>query len=153
MQEAPPENSSYLEQLEALEIPENIDPVLLALWREREEAEVRRQMKASGPIQAKTSSGRSLCRLFAAFIGVTALCLVILLGLLNGREPGDILTSACQAFLFYCILGFFVGFVAEKCVQDSVESLLREMIRRSDHTEPQAEPGVGTASDAVGEGS
>ncbi len=144
---------SYMEQLDALEVPSNIDPVLLALWRERELAEWQKQSRQNESAIARKAPIRSLGRLFAAFVGVSAMCLIIVLGLIHGRESGDILISACQVFLFYTVLGYFVGWVAEKCVQDSVETLLREIIRRGDQSEPLEDSGVNTASDALSEGS
>ncbi len=138
-----PSNSgagSYLEQLDALEIPSHIDPLLLALWRERELAEWEKQSRERELMGVRKPTVRGLGRLFAAFVGISAMCLVIILGLIHGREPGDILVLACQTFIFYAVFGFFIGWIAEKCVQDSVETLLREIIRRGNPQEPASEP-------------
>jgi hypothetical protein len=124
--------SEFLAQFESLEIPPNIDPKLLALWLERErEAIENSQGKQKKP---KSKYGRKLNRLFAAYIGIVVLCLAIVLGFVQQKETMEILNFACQAFLVYTVIGFFVGCIAEYCVNDSVETLLREIIRRSDET-------------------
>lgn len=129
--EAAEKLASLREQFEALEIPPNIDPRLLALWLQREQEELERQSRTKKPKQDRTRHGR-LDRLFAAFIGVAVMCLVIVLGLVQGHEPQTILRHACLAFLAYTILGFVAGCIAEYCVSDSVETLLREIVKRSE---------------------
>lgn len=121
----------FREQFEALEIPPNIDPRLLALWLQRERAAIEgKTTKKQRPL----SQGRKLSRLFAAFVGVVVMCLVIVLGLINGQEANTILSSCCQAFLIYAVIGFAVGCILEHCINDSVETLLREIVRRTDET-------------------
>lgn len=131
--------SAFQEQLEALEIPAHIDPRLLALWLEREREELEKSQKEPNASRSKSRQGRKLTRLFAACVGVMALCVVIVLGLLQGKESGEILIGACKTFLFYTILGFCAGWIAESCVRDSVETMLREIIRRSDEAAQKSE--------------
>ena len=138
--------TSLLEQFESLEIPKNIDPRLLELWLYREREELGSQDESvRKPIKAQ---GRRLTWLFAAYIGIVVMCLVIVLGLIQGKETNDILLFACQAFLLYTIIGFGVGWIAEYCVTDSVETLLREIVRRSNipsdvgNTEPSEQVGT-----------
>ena len=116
-------------QFESLDIPPNIDPKLLALWiqREQDEIEQRKQIYIRHP----RKYGRSLIRLFAAYIGIAVMCLSVVLGLIQGQEPTTILKTSCIAFLAYTIIGAFVGLIAERCVNDSVEMLLRDIISRS----------------------
>ena len=125
------DNAAELEaQFEALYIPENIDPRLLELWIEREREKIERsQHKATAP--PSRLYGRRLTRLFPAYIGIAVMCLSIILGLIQWQEPTVILQSACIAFLTYTIIGMFVGLIAERCINDSVETLLRDIVKRS----------------------
>jgi len=116
-------------EFETLYVPPNIDPRLLALWIEREQIAIeRRQRKAPPPPK---EPGRSLVRLFPAYIGIAVMCVAVLLGLIQNRETTAILQTACVAFLIYTFIGIFVGVIAERCVNDSVETLLRDIIKRS----------------------
>ena len=118
-------------QFEALDIPPNIDPRLLALWMQREEDEIERKKKRQYSVKPPKEYGRSLNRLFATYIGITVMCMAIVLGLIQGLEPATILKTACIAFLVYTVMGAFVGLIAESCVNDSVETLLRDIVNRS----------------------
>ncbi|MDR0520225.1 MAG: hypothetical protein LBH00_00050 [Planctomycetaceae bacterium] len=121
--------AAFQSQFEALEIPPNIDPQLLAIWLEREQAEIDRKKRKHE--QPPKLSGRKLNRLFAAYIGITVMCISIMLGLVQHREASSILQTTCIVFLIYTVAGFFVGMIAERCVADSVETLLRDIVRRS----------------------
>ncbi len=134
----------FQEILETLEIPPNIDPRLLALWIEREREEWGKKQQLSQT--RKKRKTRSLGAPFAAFLGIVAMCLTILLGIVQGMESSDILSNACQTFLVYTIIGFFAGLVAEHCVTDSVETLLREIIRRGHEAEQTQTERVSEAS-------
>lgn len=116
-------------QFEALDIPPNIDSTLLALWMQRKQNEIKRN-KGESDIPPK-KHGRSLNRLFAAYVGIAVMCLSIVLGLIQGQEPTTILKTACVAFLVYTIIGAFVGLISERCVNDSVETLLWDIVNRS----------------------
>jgi len=122
-------------QFEALVIPPNIDPRLLALWMQREQDEIEHRRRKY--IKPPRTFGRSLNRLFAAYIGISVMCLAIVLGLIQGQEPAIILKMSCIAFLVYTLVGAFVGLIAERCVNDSVETLLREIVHRSRETGQQ----------------
>lgn len=122
--------AAFQAQFDALEIPPNIDPRLLAVWLEREQAEIDRKNLQYAPPPPKPV-GRSLNRLFAAYIGITVMCISITLGIVQHRAATDILQTTCIVFLLYTLIGFFVGIIAEWCVADSVETLLRDIVRRS----------------------
>lgn len=122
-------------QFEALDIPPNIDPALLALWMRRERAEIERKKQKSAEPPPKC--GRSLKRLFAAYIGIAVMCLTVILGLVQGLEPESILKTACIAFLVYTVVGAVVGVIAERCVSDSVETLIRDIVNRTRETGAQ----------------
>ena len=124
---------AFQELLDSLQIPPNIDPRLLALWIERERKEW--EAKPPTPPPGKRGRFRSLGALFAAFLGIVAMCLTILLGLVRGTERPEILTNACQTFLIYTVIGYATGLIAEYCVAESVETLLREIIRRGHEAE------------------
>ncbi|MDR2439955.1 MAG: hypothetical protein LBE12_11370 [Planctomycetaceae bacterium] len=121
--------SDFQKQLESLEIPPNIDPKLLALWLEREREAIKNQEKPKPP--KSKYHHRKLNRLFAAYIGIVLFCLTIVLGFVQQKETSEILNNACLCFFVYTVIGFFVGWLVEYCVNDSVETLLREIIRRS----------------------
>jgi len=125
------EVSAMQAEFEALHIPSNIDPRLLSLWMEREQETIEREQQKTMPPPLPEQSGRSLTRLFPAYIGIAVMCLAIVLGLLQGQEPTAILQTACITFLVYTTLGFFVGMIVEHCVSDSVETLLRDIVQRS----------------------
>ena len=125
-------NTSAMQaEFEALDIPVNINPRLLELWIEREQDLIEQERQQRYPKAKPKKHGRSLARLFPAYIGIAVMCLAIILGLVQGKEPGAILQMACVAFLVYTIAGFFVGMVMEWCVSDSVETLLRDIVQRS----------------------
>jgi hypothetical protein len=132
-------------QFRALEIPANIDPQLLALWLQREQDEIDRQEKKK-PKKQPVRYGRKLSRLFAAYIGIAVMCLSIVLGLIQHKEPTEILNTTCIVFLVYTIIGFFVGITAENCVNDSVETMLREIVRRGQEA---AEVHAGSQADLI----
>lgn len=133
-----PDDVAFLEaQFAALDIPPNIDPKLLALWIQREQDEIERKKRKY--VKPPKKYGRSLNRLFAAYIGIAIMCLSIVLGLIQWQEPAVILHTTCIVFLVYTIIGAFVGTIAERCVNDSVESLLRDIVNRSRTTEKPTE--------------
>ena len=122
--------SAMQAEFENLYIPPNIDPHLLALWIEREQNKIERATRKPAQPQQK-QCGRNLTRLFPAYIGISVMCLAIILGLLQCRETVAILQMACVAFLVYTFIGLFIGVIAERCVNDSVETLLRDIVKRN----------------------
>ena len=135
----PEDNAAELEaQFEALYIPENIDPRLLELWIAREREKIERSQRKAVPPPSR-QYGRRLTRLFPAYIGIAVMCLSILLGLIQRQDPTAILQVACTAFLVYTVIGLFVGLIAERCVNDSVETLLRDIVKRSREAGQHAE--------------
>ena len=124
-------------QIDLLDIPSNIDPRLLALWIQREQNEI--EQKRKNYVKLPKRHGRTLDRLFAAYIGIGVMCLSVVLGLIQRQEPTAILQTTCIVFLTYAIIGVFVGVIAERCVHDSVESLLRDIVQRSRETTQKSE--------------
>ena len=123
--------ASLQAEFEALYVPPNIDPRLLTLWIEREQDRIERNSQKQGDLPSPKEGGRSLLRLFPAYVGIAVMCFSIILGLLQSRETIAILQTACMAFLIYTIVGLFIGMIAEHCVSDSVETLLRDVVKRS----------------------
>ena len=128
--------AAFQAEFEALAIPPNIDPRLLALWiqREQDKIEHARREKEQPPPKP---CGRKLTRLFPAYIGIGIMCLSMILGLIQGQEPDAVLKTASIAFLVYAIVGFFIGMIAERCVNDSVETMLRDVVSRSRQPEQE----------------
>jgi len=133
------QRNSFQDLLDSLEIPPSIDPRLLALWIEREREEWEGKQKPPQQLR-KRGRSRSLGAPFAAFLGIVAMCLTILLGLIQGTGRPEILTNACQTFLVYTVIGYVAGLIAENCIAESVETLLREIIRRGHEAERVKEP-------------
>ena len=131
------------EQFESLVIPSEIDPKLLALWLEREREEIEKNNPV--PKTDNVCRGRPLSVLFAAYVGIVVMCFTIALGFLQQKESAEILVSTCKMFLIYSIVGFVIGKFADNYVHESVETLLREIVRRNNTPlsvapqEPQSE--------------
>ena len=114
--------------LGSIPIPANIDPVLLDAWVEKE----KREIYAEEDKQKRPNKNiRSLGKVFAVYVGVLAMILSILLGLMQGLAAQDILDTACRILIFFGILGFFSGLVAEYIVRESVVTVVREVVDRS----------------------
>ncbi len=120
---------SFVSQFESLAIPDNIDPRLLELWIYREQEEIEKNQRRDE--KKESSRHRKLTWLFASYVGIVIMCFAIISGLIQGQETEAILKQTCQAFLVFTIIGFFAGWIIEYCVVDSVESLLREAVKRS----------------------
>ncbi|MGL4593494.1 MAG: hypothetical protein ACRCUY_02055 [Thermoguttaceae bacterium] len=129
------DKNAFQEEFESLEIPKKIDPKLLELWLNRE----REAIEKAGASQQSNQPRRrrKLSYLFASYIGIIVMCLTIILGFVQNASETEILASACRAFIIYAILGFVFGCIAEKCVSESVETLLREIIRRANESHSQ----------------
>jgi hypothetical protein len=109
----------------------------------REQDEINRKKRKQ--IKPPQQHGRKLSRLFAAYIGIAVMCLSVILGLIQHLESTIILKTTCIVFLVYTILGSFVGIIAEHCVSDSVETLLRDIVNRSRKAGEEQAEAEGTA--------
>lgn len=67
-----------------------------------------------------------MARAYSGVLGSLALCLVISRGLVLGLLPDDILTQGLVVFFTFALIGFCIGYVAEKTVCESVENRFRE---------------------------
>ncbi len=66
-----------------------------------------------------------MARAFAGVLGTIALNLVIVRGLYVGFHPDEILGQALVFFGLFACLGYWIGFIAEKTVSESVENRFR----------------------------
>ena len=101
-----------------------IDPLILRLLEKKYE-------KPSFPSQEQPAKTRQLGLLYAAYIGISAMVIVILLGILRGTEVDEILVTACRSLLIFCGIGFITGKIAEMCVHESAKSMVQDMLRRT----------------------
>jgi tetrahydromethanopterin S-methyltransferase subunit G len=102
-----------------------IDPLILRLLQKKYETPAVSQREH--PVKR-----RHLGILYAAFIGVSAMVMVILLGIIRCTDVDIILVNSCQSLLVFCTIGFIAGKIAEMCVDESAKSMLREMLQRTD---------------------
>lgn len=108
-------------------VPKDMDPVLLETWAERERRE-RGENVEEKPVPKQS---QPLFLLFAAYIGVLGMILTILLGLWHGREAPLVLDAAIRNLLLFAAIGAFAGLVAEYAINESVETIVREVVGRS----------------------
>lgn len=106
------------------EASSQIDPLIFRLLQKKYE-------KTSNPPEESPVKRRQLCVLYAAFIGISAMVIVILLGAIRGTDVDAILVAACRSLLVFCVIGFITGKIAEMCVQESARSMIREMLQRT----------------------
>jgi hypothetical protein len=85
---------------------------------------------------------RKLGILYAAFIGVSAMIMVILVGVIRCTDVDIILANSARTLLVYSVTGFITGKIAEMCVQDSAKSMIRNMLQRADCLQNAAQSDV-----------
>ncbi len=123
-------NATFDQVLQNIAIPQNIDPVLLQLWIQREKREFdKREKGVTGPRPSKP-----LCFFFASYLAVVVMIMGVLLGLLGGIEPHLLLRKTLVSMLVFAGIGFLIGMIAENCVSESARELVREVVRRSEAT-------------------
>ena len=101
-----------------------IDPLILRLL----------QKKYEKPAVQKDNyrvKQRRLCVLYAAFIGVSAMVMVIILGIIHCTDIDTVLANSCRSLLVFSVIGFITGKIAEMCVHESAKSMIREMLQRT----------------------
>lgn len=67
-----------------------------------------------------------MARAYSGVLGTIALSLTITRGLVVGMLPNDILTQSLVVFLAFSLLGFWIGYMAEQTVNESVENRFRD---------------------------
>ena len=81
---------------------------------------------------------RRLGILYAALLGVGAMIMVILLGIIRCTDVDTILVNSSRALLVYGMIGVIAGKIAEMCLNESAKSMLRKMLQRTDQLENAA---------------
>lgn len=66
-----------------------------------------------------------MARAYSGILGVIALSLVIMRGLVLGMLPNEILGQALVVLGLFAFMGYAIGFAAEKTVSESVENRFR----------------------------
>lgn len=120
--------SNFDKMLASMDIPDKIDPALLNLWIERERAVFDEK---EGKAIPKPHLGLSMSHVMATYLGVVAMLVTVLLGLLRGDEIDAVLTSSCNTIIFFSGVGFLAGLIAEHCVRESAIALARDVVERS----------------------
>ncbi len=111
-------------------IPKNIDPVLLEAWLRRErKAFLEKHLGTEIPPAPKTAP---LPLTYAGYLSMVVMIIVILLGLLDGTEPAQILQKAFFAMLCFFGIGFLIGFLIDTSVRESAREMVLEVVRRSE---------------------
>ncbi len=75
-----------------------------------------------------------MARAYSAVLGSIALIIVILRGLLASVWPDEILSGALAAFAAFAVVGYCIGYFAERTVCDSVEFRFRKEMARLQST-------------------
>ena len=105
-----------------------IDPLILRQLRKKYD-------KPAAPQDKPLQKPRRLSVLYATFIGVSAMILVILMGVIRCTDVDIILVTSCRTLLVFSVIGFITGMIAEMCVRESAKSMVREMLQRTDTRE------------------
>ena len=81
---------------------------------------------------------RKLGILYAVFVSVSAMIIVILLGVIRCTDVDIILVNSSRTLCLYSVIGFIAGKIAEMCVHDSSKSMIRNMLQRTDQLQSTA---------------
>ncbi len=71
-----------------------------------------------------------MARAYSGVLGAMALVLCILRGLVIGMLPNEILSQSLMVFCVFAGVGYGIGFIAERTVDESVENRFREEVAR-----------------------
>ena len=75
-----------------------------------------------------------MARAYSVVLGIVALCLSMTRGLVLGLLPNEILSQSLVVFGGFVLMGYWIGFVADKTVSESVENRFRsEMANLQTH--------------------
>jgi hypothetical protein len=83
-----------------------------------------------------------MARAYAGILAAVALSLAITRGLVLGLMPNEILTQCLLFFFVFAIVGYCIGFIAERVVTESLESQYRDDLAalQAKVNAPQTEP-------------
>ncbi len=71
-----------------------------------------------------------MARAFSGVLGALALCLVLVRGLVTGTPANEVLAHGLVVFLAFSVLGFLIGWMADRTVRESVENRFRMEVAR-----------------------
>jgi NhaP-type Na+/H+ or K+/H+ antiporter len=66
-----------------------------------------------------------MARAYSGILAAVAVALAITRGLVLGMMPNEILVQCLWFFFLFAVLGYFIGYVAERVVTDSLETQFR----------------------------
>lgn len=67
-----------------------------------------------------------MARAYSGVLACVALSLAITRGLVLRMTPNEILAQCIGFFILFAVIGYVIGFIAEKVVRESVESQFRK---------------------------
>lgn len=68
---------------------------------------------------------KSMARAYSGVLAAVAVCLAITRGLVLGMMPNEILTQVLLFFFVFALVGYCIGFIAERVVTESLETQFR----------------------------
>ena len=128
-----PRLEDFNRTIASLEIPKNVDSVLLGAWLRREKRAI--LQKKFGVETSPTSPRGSLSLTYGGYLSMTVMIMVILLGLLSGTMPDEILRKAFFVMVCFFGIGFLIGWILENSVRESAREMVLEVVRRSEMSE------------------
>lgn len=122
----------FEEMLSTFVIPDNIDPVLLEVWMRREkEAFFKKRRGEDVPSLPRSGRKGSFAMLFASYLSVLVMIILILFGMIAGTHPEILLKKVFLMMVCFFILGYIVGIIVDNCISESARAMIRELIKRS----------------------
>lgn len=102
-----------------------IDPLILRLLQKKNE-------KSTVQLTEKSVKQRDLGVLYAAFLSIGSLILVVIVGVIRCTDVDIILANGCRTLFIYGMIGFVIGKIAEMCVRESAKSMIRQVLQRTE---------------------
>ena len=81
----------------------------------------------------------SLPLTYGGYLSMTIMIMVILLGLLGGTTPDEILRKAFLAMICFFGIGFLIGLILDNSVRESAREMVLEVVKRSEMNENSIE--------------
>ena len=134
----------------SLEIPKNVDAVLLDAWLRREKKAF---LQKNFDVESSSAQSKaSLPLTYGGYLSMTVMIMVILLGLLSGTMPDEILRKAFLAMICFFGIGYLIGWILDNSVRESAREMVLEVVKRSEmnenSTNENPEPGLAKGASA-----
>ena len=84
-----------------------------------------------------------MARGYSGVLACVALCLAITRGLVIGLSSNEILTQCLWFFFAFAIVGYIIGFTAERVVAESLETKFRDEVQAL-HAKLNSQPSQST---------